>query len=40
MVTFQVSVGSMLAHMNEKPNLDARTKTILGSIRDYIDKVK
>lgn len=40
LVTFQDAVSSMLAHMNEKPNLDARTKTILGSIRDYIDKVK
>ena len=40
MVTFQGPVGSMLAHMNENPNLDAETRTILGSIRDYIDKVK
>lgn len=38
MVTFQDVSRSLLAHMNGKPNLDTRTKTILASIRDYIDK--
>lgn len=40
MVTFQGPVGSMLAHMNENPNLDAETKTILTSVRNHIDMVK